>query len=69
MESYKFTQSKYNTALFYNKKKNLYITIYINNFKIYCKSKRVIKNFKDYFHMKYKIKDLKYTLYYLRMKI
>ena len=69
MENYRFIQLKYNIALFYNKKKKFYIMIYINNFKIYYKNKKMIKNFKNYLYIKYKIKDLGYILYYLKIEI
>ena len=69
MKSYRLIQLKYNTVLFYDKKKDLYIIIYINNFKIYYKNKKIIKNFKDYLRIKYKIKNLRCALYYLKIKI
>ena len=63
------TQSKYDPALFFNKKKQLYITLYVNDFKAISPDEKVIKWFMKEFGSVYKIKDLGLVSNYLGMEI
>ena len=63
------TQLKYDPALFFNKKKQLYITLYVNDFKAISPNKKVIKWFIKELGSVYKIKDLGLVLNYFGMEI
>ena len=63
------TQLKYDLALFFNKKKQLYVTLYVNNFKAISPDEKVIKWFMKEFGSVYKIKDLGIISNYLGMEI
>ena len=63
------TQSKYDPALFFDKKKQLYVTRYVNDFKAISPDEKVIKWFMKEFGSVYKIKDLGIILNYFGMEI
>ena len=63
------TQLKYDPALFFNKKKQLHVTLYVNNFKAISPDEKVIKWFMKEFRSVYKIKDLGIILNYLGIEI
>ena len=63
------TQSQYDPALFFNKKKQLYITLYVDDFKAICPDDEVVKWFKREFGSIYKLKDLGLASDYLGIEI
>ena len=63
------TQSKYDPALFFNKEKQLYVTLYVDDFKAISPDEKVIKWFMKEFGSVYKIKDLGLVSNYLGMEI
>ena len=63
------TQSKYDPALFFDKKRELYVTLYVDDFKAMSPHKESIDWFKNAFGSIYKIKDLGLALNYLGMEI
>ena len=63
------TQSKYDLALFFDKKNQLFITLYVDDFKAISPGEKVIKWFMKEFGSIYKIKDLGLVSNYLGMEI
>ena len=62
-------QSKYDPALFFDRKKKLYITLYVDDFKAICPNPNTIKWFMKEFGSVYKLKDLGPASNYLGMEI
>ena len=62
-------QSQYNPALFFDREKELYITLYVDNFKVYCPYDSTTEWFKTEFAKVYKIKDLGVASNYLGIEI
>ena len=63
------TQSKYDPALCFDKKKQLYVTLYVDDFKAISPDEKVIKWSMKEFGSVYKIKDLGIISNYLGMEI
>ena len=63
------TQLKYDPALFFDKKKQLYVTRYVDDFKAISPNEKAIKWFMKEFGSVYKIKDLDLISNYLGMEI
>ena len=62
-------QSQYDPALFFDRKKELYVTLYVDDFKVYCLYNATTEWFKTEFAKVYKIKDLGVASNYLGMEI
>jgi hypothetical protein len=69
MLAYNLIQSKHDEALFFDQKRLLYVTVYVNDIKIFVSINQMIDELSDYLKNKYKIIDLKNVKWYLRMKI
>jgi hypothetical protein len=59
MLEYELIQSKHDEALFFNQKRRLYVTIYMNNIKVFAFINQEIDELSNYLKIKYEIIDLK----------
>jgi hypothetical protein len=59
MIKYELIQSKHDEALFFDQKRRLYITIYVNDIKVFVFINQEIDELCSYLKIKYEIIDLK----------
>ncbi len=59
MLEYELTQSKHDEALFFDQKRRLYVTIYVNDIKVFTLTNQVIDDLSNYLKFKYEMIDLK----------
>ncbi len=69
MLEYELTQSKHDEILFFDQKRHLYVTVYVNDIKIFAFINEIIDEVSDFLKSKYEIIDLRNVKWYLRMKI
>jgi hypothetical protein len=69
MLAYDLIQSKHDKALFFNQKRSLYVTVYMNDIKIFVSINQMIDELSDYLKIKYKMTNLEDVKWYLRRKI
>ena len=62
-------QSKFDDTLFYHPSKSLYITVYVDDIKIYTPDIDLVHAFKDHIRSNYDMKDLGPAKWYLGMEI
>jgi hypothetical protein len=58
MIEYELTQSKHDEALFFDQKRRLYVTIYVNDIKVFAPTNQVIDDLSHYLKTKYEMTDL-----------
>jgi hypothetical protein len=59
MLAYDLIQSKHDEALFFDQKRSLYVTVYVNDIKVFAPTNQMIDELSDYLKSKYEIIDLK----------
>ncbi len=59
MIEYELTQSKHNETLFFDHKRRLYVTIYVNNIKVFASINKKFDELSNYLKIKYEMIDLK----------
>jgi hypothetical protein len=69
MLEYGLTQSKHDETLFFDQKRHLYVTVYVNDIKIFALINEIIDGVSDFLKSKYEITDLRNVKWYLGMKI
>jgi hypothetical protein len=69
MLAYDLIQSKHDEALFFDQKRSLYVTVYVNDIKVFVSINQMIDELSDYLKSKYEITDLRDVKWYLEMKI
>jgi hypothetical protein len=69
MIEYELTQSKHDEVLFFDQKKRLYVTIYVNDIKVFAPINQEIDELSNYLKIKYEMTDLRDVKWYLGMKI
>jgi histone deacetylase 1/2 len=69
MLEYELTQSKHDETLFFDQKRHLYVTVYVNDIKIFSFINEIIDEVSDFLKIKYEMIDLRDVKWYLRMKI
>jgi hypothetical protein len=69
MLEYELTQSKHEKTLFFDQKGHLYVTVYVNDIKIFALINEIIDEVSNFLKIKYDIIDLKNVKWYLKMKI
>jgi hypothetical protein len=69
MLAYDLIQSKHDKASFFDQKRSLYVTVYVDDIKIFVSINQMINELSDYLKSKYEIIDLKNVKWYLRVKI
>ncbi len=58
MLGYGLTQSKHDEALFFDQKRRLYVTIYVNDIKVFAPTNQMIDDLSHYLKIKYEMIDL-----------
>ena len=66
---YGLIQLQHNNVFFYNTAQNLYVTVYVDNVKVFCPESSIINKLKVYHSKNYKLRDLGEVEWYLGMKI
>lgn len=66
---YGLVQSKHDEALFFNTRKSLYVTVYVDDIKAFAPTNQSINELSTYLQSKYEMTDLDDVKWYLRMKI
>jgi hypothetical protein len=56
---YELTQSKHDEVLFFDQLRSLYVTVYVNDIKVFASINQMIDELSDYLESKYEIIDLK----------
>jgi hypothetical protein len=69
MLAYDLIQSKHDEALFFDQKRSLYVTVYVNDIKIFAFINQKIDEVSDFLKIKYEMIDLRNVKWYLEMKI
>ena len=69
LKDFGLSQSKHDDALFYDTRRSLYITIYVDDIKAFCLDNATILTLKTHLQSKYKLKDIGDVTWYLRMEI
>ena len=69
LKDFGLTQSKHDDALFYNTSRSLYITVYVDDIKVFCPDDATILLLKEHLQSKYKLKDIGDVTWYLGMEI
>jgi hypothetical protein len=69
MLAYGLIQSKHDEALFFDQKRSLYVTVYVDDIKVFVSINQMIDELSDYLKSKYEITDLGDVKWYLKMKI
>ncbi len=59
MLDYELTQSKHDEVLFFDQKRRLYVTIYVNDIKVFASTNQVIDDLSNYLKIKYEMIDLR----------
>ncbi len=59
MLEYGLTQSKHDEALFFDQKRRLYVTIYVDDIKVFAPTNQEIDRLSNYLKTKYEMTDLK----------
>ncbi len=59
MIEYELTQSKHDEVLFFDQKKRLYVTIYVNDIKVFAPINQEIDELSNYLKIKYEMTDLR----------
>jgi hypothetical protein len=69
MIEYELIQSKHDETLFFDQKRRLYVTIYVNDIKIFASINQKIDELSNYLKIKYEMINLRDVKWYLKMKI
>jgi hypothetical protein len=59
MLEYELTQSKHDETLFFDQKRHLYVTVYVNDIKVFALINEIIDEVSDFLKSKYEIIDLR----------
>ena len=66
---YGLVQSQHDDALFYDTARNLYVTVYVDDVKVFCPESSTIDDLKVFLSKHYKLRDLGEVEWYLGMEI
>lgn len=66
---YGLLQSRHDDALFYDTARNLYVTVYVDDVKVFCPKSSTIDDLKVFLSKHYKLRDLGEVKWYLGMEI
>ena len=69
LEDFGLSQVKHDDALFYNISRSLYITVYVDDIKVFYADDATILTLKKHLQSKYKLKDIRDFTWYLGMEI
>jgi Reverse transcriptase (RNA-dependent DNA polymerase) len=69
LKSIGYTKSKHDNALWFRRTDRTYVTIHVNNFKVYAANRRIIDTVKQQIMNLFLMKDLGLIKFYLGMKI
>ncbi len=58
MLEYELTQSKHDEALFFDQKRRLYVTVYVDDIKVFAPTNQEIDELSNYLKTKYEMIDL-----------
>jgi hypothetical protein len=59
MLEYELTQSKHDEALFFDQKRRFYVTIYVNDIKVFVSINQEIDKLSNYLKIKYEMIDVR----------
>jgi hypothetical protein len=69
LKSIGYTKSKHDDALWFRRTDRTYVTIYVNDFKVYAANRRIIDTAKQQIINLFLMKDLGPIKFYLGMKV
>jgi Reverse transcriptase (RNA-dependent DNA polymerase) len=69
LKSIGYIKSKYDNALWFRRTDRIYVTTYVDNFKVYAANRRIIDTVKQQIMNLFLMKDLGPIKFYLGMKV